>query len=51
MPVSWIGARAAAKSAGTGLPDPASHGHLRGSCWDTYLVVKEILVPESRGES
>lgn len=29
VPTSWIGARAAAQSAGVGLPDPASHRHLR----------------------
>lgn len=51
MLASWIGAWAVSKSASAGLPDPASHGHLRGSRWDAYLVMKEILVLESRGES
>lgn len=51
IPASWVSAWAVSKSAGAGLPNPASHGHLRGSHWDAYLEVKEILVPESRGES
>lgn len=49
MPASRISAWAAPEQRhGAAWP---SRCHLRGSCWDAYVVVEEILVPESRGES